>query len=401
MIQSNTIDTPAQTETRSFQTSPILTIVAAHTIHDGYQGFLAPLLPLLIEKLMITKTQAGLLSTFSLLPTMIQPFLGWIADRKDMRWVVVLAPAVTGTAMSLVGVTPSYSLLALALIIGGFSSAVFHSVAPVMTGALSGAHLGRGMSFWMVGGELGRTLAPLVAVAAVGYLTLEGLPVLMTAGLLTSIIVYLRLRNVDYTPANHGHTIKLRAVFRKMLPVFIPLAFILASRSLIGMGLPLFLPTFLTERGSSLWFAGASLTLMQLAGVTGALLGGMISDRLGRRVVMVISIITTTTLFFLFTSSSGWVQIPLLLLLGFSSLSINPVIQAVVQENFSENRALANGFYMLFNFGMNAIGVALVGLIGEKADLHWAFNISAGVVLIGLPFVFMLPKEIKGEAARA
>lgn len=395
MIDSGVIEKPAQSEISGFQTSPVLTITGAHTIHDGYQGFLSPLLPLLIEKLSLSKTQAGFLSSFTLLPSLIQPFLGFIADRKDMRWAVVLAPAVTGAVMSMIGIAPSYSILAVLLLLGGFSSAFFHSVAPVMTGALSGLKLGRGMSFWMVGGELGRTLAPIIAVAAVGYLTLTGLPVIMVAGLLTSIILYLRLRNVAYKPANGGQDVNVPLVFRQMLPVITPIMFLLIARSFISQGLPLYLPTFLTEQGSGLWFAGASLSIMQVAGVAGALLGGSISDRLGRRVVMVVSTIATSILFFIFTSSSGWVRLPVLLLLGFASLSINPVIQAVVQENFPENRALANGMYMFLNFGINAVSVVLVGLIGDKLGLQMAFYLSAGVLLLGLPFIFLLPRDPK------
>ena len=393
MINSDVLERPVQSEASEFQTSPVLTITGAHTIHDGFQGFLPPLLPLLIEKLALSKTQAGLLSSFTLWPSLTQPFMGLIADRKDLRWAVVLAPAVTGAVMSMVGITPTYSLLAALLLIAGFSTAFFHAVAPVMIGALSGRKIGRGMSFWMVGGELGRTLAPIIAVAAVGYLTLTGLPILMVAGFLTSIILYFRLRSVAYIPANDGKVVNLPLVLRQMLPVLIPVMFILIARSFIAQGMPLYLPTFLTERGSSLWFAGASLSIMQIAGVAGAMLGGTISDRLGRRMIMVVSTIATSILFFVFTSSTGWVQLPILLLLGFSSLSINPVIQAVVQENFPENRALANGIYMLFNFGVNAISVVLMGIVGDKLGLQWAYYLSAGILLLGLPFIYMLPRD--------
>lgn len=395
MINSGVIEKPVRSETNKFQASPVLTITGGHAIHDGYQGFLPPLLPLLIEKLSLSKTQAGLLSSFTLWPSLVQPFLGFIADRKDMRWAVILAPAVTGTVMSMIGIAPSYSFLAVFLLIVGFSTAFFHAVAPVITGAFSGAKLGLGMSLWMVGGELGRTLAPIVAVAAVGYLTLAGLPVVMVAGLLASIIIYFRLRTVTYKPANGGQAVNIARVFRQMQPVLTPVMFLLFARSFISQGMPLYLPTFLTEQGSDLWFAGASLSIMQAAGVAGALLGGSISDFLGRRAVMVVSTVAASILFFLFISSSGWVRLPVLLLLGFTNLSVNPVIQAVVQENFPENRALANGMYMFFNFGVNAISVVLMGIIGDRLGLQWAFYLSAGVLLLGLPFIFLLPRDGK------
>jgi len=385
------IEPTSQSRTGEFQTSPVLTISGAHAVHDGYGGFLSPLLPLLIEKLALTKTQAGFLSSCTQLPSLIQPILGYIADRRDLRWMVVLAPSITGAMFSLIGMAPSFSILSILLLVAGFSSALFHAMAPVMAGALSGNRLGKGMSLWMVGGEVGRTLAPILAVTAVGALTLSGLPWIMIFGFLVSFILFFRLRDVPYRPANHGQKVDFSRTARRMMPVMIPTFFILIARSFISLGLPLYLPTFLTEQGSSLWFAGASLSIMQLAGVAGALLGGTISDRLGRKAVMVASVLTSSTLLFLFVSVSGWLRLPILLLLGFSSISFNPVIQAAVQEYFPENRALANGFYMFFNFGVNAVSVVLVGVIGDRFNLASAFYFCAAILLAAIPFIFMLP----------
>ena len=49
-----------------FQTGKIMALSIAHFIHDVYSSFLSPLLPLLIEKLSLTLTQAGFLSTILL-----------------------------------------------------------------------------------------------------------------------------------------------------------------------------------------------------------------------------------------------------------------------------------------------------------------------------------------------
>ena len=47
---------------KGFQTGKILALSIAHFIHDVYSSFLAPLLPLLIEKLSMSLTRAGFLS---------------------------------------------------------------------------------------------------------------------------------------------------------------------------------------------------------------------------------------------------------------------------------------------------------------------------------------------------
>jgi FSR family fosmidomycin resistance protein-like MFS transporter len=383
----------AQPQKDQFQTGPVVSLISGHAVHDGYLAFLAPLLPLLIERIAISKTQGGFLSSLLQIPSVMQPILGYFADRYDLRWITILAPAVSAAAMSLIGIAPGYAMLVILLTVAGISTAAFHSVAPVMTGAFSGNKLGRGMSLWMVGGELGRTLGPIVVVSAVTYLTLPGLPVVMTGGLLASVVLFFRLRKVDYHPANHGQSIDIGAALKQMAPVLLPLAAMQVFRSFVAIGLPTYLPTFLTEAGASLWFAGASLSLMEAAGVAGAMSGGVISDRLGRRTVIGISIVLTSLLLFLFATTGSWLRLPLLLLLGFASLSITPVFMAVVQENFPENRALANGVFMLINFGINGVGVILVGVLGDRFGLAWTFKISAGIALLCLPFLFFLPNK--------
>ncbi|HEX9090481.1 MAG TPA: hypothetical protein VF831_03280, partial [Anaerolineales bacterium] len=78
-----------------FQLDRVLTIISAHFIHDTYSAFLAPLLPNLIEKLSLTYTQAGFLSTITQLPSLINPLLGYLDDKINLRFLVILAPAIT------------------------------------------------------------------------------------------------------------------------------------------------------------------------------------------------------------------------------------------------------------------------------------------------------------------
>ncbi len=147
-----------------FQIGRVMLVTPAHWINDTYQAFLAPLLPVLIEKLSLTKSEAGLLSVCLQIPSLMQPFVGYLADRVSMRYFVILSPAITAVLMSLLGVAPSYGAMVLLLLGAGVSTASIHSVGPVMIGRASGASLGRGLGFWMVGGELGRTVGPIIVV---------------------------------------------------------------------------------------------------------------------------------------------------------------------------------------------------------------------------------------------
>lgn len=378
-------------EPERFQTSRVLTITGGHAVHDTYTAFLPPLLPAFIASLTLSTTEAGLLSVFLQVPSLLQPFIGHLADRVSLRYLVILAPTVTAVAMSLLGVAPDYAALAVLLVVAGFGSATLHAVGPVMVGNLSGRSLGRGMGFWMVGGELGRTLGPIVIVSVVQLITLRGTPWLMGAGLLASFILYIRLKGVPGRPPNAARSRPWRRALRMMRPLLAPLVVLVVVRAFMIVALTTYLPTFLTEEGADLWFAGASLSLLEAAGVGGALLGGSLSDWLGRQRVLWVSLLTAALFMLVFLGVKGWTRLPVLLVLGFTALSITPVLMALVQESVPENRALANGIYMALNFSIRSVVVVVLGAMGDLFGLRPAYMVSAIIPLLGLPFIFLLP----------
>jgi FSR family fosmidomycin resistance protein-like MFS transporter len=382
-------------KTEQFQTDRVLTISAGHALHDTYTAFLPPLLPAFIEKLALSTTEAGLLTAFMQGPSLLQPFIGHLADRISLRYLVILAPALSATVMSLLGIAPAYFVLVLLLMAAGLSSATLHAVAPVMAGRLSGKNLGRGMGFWMVGGELGRTLGPLVIAAYFGLRpdSLASTPLLMVGGWLATALLYVRLRDVPGRPPNTQDGLPWRQALRIMGPFLVPLVSIIVARSFMSAALTTYLPVFLTEEGAALSYASLSLSILEAAGVVGALLGGSLSDRLGRRMVLLLSLVTTPLLMFVFLAGKGWVQFPILLLLGFSSLSITPVIMALVQESYPQNRALANGVYMALSFVIRSGVVVVVGAMADLWGMRLAFVISAVTPFLGLPFLPLFPSR--------
>ncbi len=377
-----------------FQTRGIAILSAGHAIHDSYGGFLPALLPKLIEKLAISNTDAGLLAVIMQLPALLQPLIGHIAEKVKLRYFFILAPAATGIMMSLVGVMPSYGLIVLVLLVAGISSACVHAVGPVMTGRIAGNQLGRGMGFWMVGGELGRTIGPLVAVSAVSWLTLSGTPILCTGGIATSAILYFRLKDTPGRPSDEPSPLPWRNALRIMAPIMLPLTGLMLCRSFLIAALTTYLPTFLNQEGASLIMAGASLSILEGAGILGAISGGIASDRFGRRPVIVISIVVPAVLTFIFLSVTGWLQIVLLIGMGFFALSIGASLMALVQETFPENRVLANGVFMALSFSVRSVGVILVGLLSDQFGLKATYLLCCGVPLLGLPLIFLLPKRV-------
>lgn len=377
-------------EKNEFQTGQVLTIASGHFVHDIYSAFLAPLLPLLIEKMSLTLTLAGSLTAFLQFPAILTPIIGHFADKYNLRYLVILAPALTATMMSIMGLAPGFWALALILIVAGISVAFFHAPAPAMVGQISGQRVGKGMSWFMAGGELGRTIGPLVAVWAASLWALDGMFRVVVIGWGMSAVLFWRLRDIPINARAQG---SLQSILPKLRTLFLPLFIVIFFRMFMVACMTTYLPTFMTLKGSTLFLAGASLSILEFAGVLGALSGGTISDNLGRRPVLMVITVLAPLLMVTFLDASGWLVVPVLLLYGFVSIAPNPVFLALIQDNFPENRAVSNGLYISMNFLLRSLALLLVGMAGDAFGLQATFMWSALLSLLGLVGIFMLPIE--------
>jgi len=175
------------------------------------------------------------------------------------------------------------------------------------------------------------------------------------------------------------------------LKVFLPLAGILIMRALLRAAAEIYLPVYLTERGVSFWLAGVSLTILEGAGILGIIISGNINDRIGPRLVLIVSLIGSSIFMYLFLFSQGFLQVINLVLLGFMSLAMVPIGMAIMQEPFPENRSFANGLYLAMLFLVNALAGVSMGWMCDHLGTQQAFLWSIAVCLLGIPFVFMLP----------
>jgi MFS family permease len=90
-----------------------------------------------------------------------------------------------------------------------------------------------------------------------------------------------------------------------------------------------------------------------------------------------------------FLNVEGILMLVMLALLGLTSLSITPVLQAIVQEQLPGIRATASGMFILYAFIIRAINTFLVGFIGDTASLSAAFWVSIGISLLSIPVVLL------------
>jgi FSR family fosmidomycin resistance protein-like MFS transporter len=144
-----------------------------------------------------------------------------------------------------------------------------------------------------------------------------------------------------------------------------------------------------------LWLAGASLTILEAAGIIGVLLAGFFNDRIGSRWVFLTSLIGSPLMLYLFLATTGSLQLILLILLGMVSLCVVPVGMAIMQENFPENRSFANGLYLSVLFIANSVAGVIMGGMADAMGTPQAFLWSIFICLMGVPFVFLLPRQKK------
>ena len=381
---------------REFQTAKVVPIAAGHFFHDIYSAIFPTLLPVLIQKLSLSLTQAGSLTTIYQLPALLNPLIGYMADKANLRYFVILAPGVTATVLSLIGVAPSFAVLALLLFVAGVSSAAFHSPAPAMIGRVSGRKIGLGMGLFMAAGELSRTIGPLLAVWAVSIWTLEGIYRLVVIGWGSSIILWFQLRHVSAAGAKPGSLSNIRPL---LLKLFLPIALINLFRNFLLEPITTYLPTFISQGGASLWAAGGALTILELAGVAGALSSGSLSDRFGRKQVLLLATIIPAGLLLALTKVEGYWIVPILLGLGLTALAGTPILLAIVQENLPKNRAVGNGLYMFIAFLLRPLATMGIGWLGDQIGLQQAFFWSGVISLLSLPAILALPNLIPPVSA--
>lgn len=394
-------ETPGSVTGQAPETAPeaassrrILTVAGGHFVHDTYSSFLPTFLPLIIERSSISMALAGLLTVFFRASSLANPFLGVLADRKDFRYLFAACPGITAIFFSMLGLSSSYPLLCLMLLAAGFSASMFHVIGPIFITRFSGARLGRGMSWWMVAGELGRSLGPVLAATAIKFLGFENTWVLMVFGISASVVLFFQIRDVPKITRHKSQMPTMTEAWKELMPVMLPITGLLISRACLVGILSGYLPAYLViSKGESVWLGGIALAFFELLGTAGTFAGGSLSDFIGRKKVLYAGMITGPAAMLGLVYASGWQMIPCLAVIALFGFAGSPVLLAIVQEHAGKNRGAANGLYMCFNFISNALILLFIGALQDQYGFDITLMAAAGLALIGLPSIMALPKK--------
>jgi len=381
----NSISVPdPNVDSDNFSSRYVGSIALAHGVHDLYAGFLPPMLPILIEKFGLTNLGGGSLTLFFSLPSLLQPVIGSLADRRNLKIMVILAPFITGTVMTVLGLTSTPLLMMALLVLAGLSSASLHAIGPALNSKHAGKKIGRGMSFWVNAGTLGYALGTLVLVSAYDLVGLSKLPILAILGAVASLVIWRGLKDANTCAGQVRVQKSTPRDWSKILRIMLPVVFIIATRALMTVSLSTYFPTFLRERGASLWVSGAGMTLIFGAGVLGSYIAGSLSDKFSRIKILAIVTVALSIFMSLLLRIDNWLQIPVLLLIGFFEIAAMPVLMALVQEGFMEERAFINGLFLSINFVGTSLAVPLVGRLADIYNFQTTFQLAAYILPLGL-----------------
>ena len=370
-------------------------IAVSHHTHDIYTAFLHVLLPYMIVKFGLSYSSSGLMVFLLQVPSLLILFIGMYSDRHDLKYMVAFTPAITAVSMSLIPTVPEFYQACLLLIMAGLSSAVYHVPAPVLIRHLSGENIGTGMSIFMFGGELARFVAPLIIYFAIEQWELEGSYKVMFLGLIISLILFHRVRKFPVISGKHNKKSGLGIAWKRNRNIFIYITGFFFFRGFLARALTSFLIIYLTGMGMSMDDAVYRFSIVELAGAAGAFLSGTISDRIGRKNMLLIISIASPLMMFFFLQSAGILAIVLLVGAGILNFSVTPVILALVQDRESEYPDSANGIFMTINFLIASVTALLFGALVDWLSLETTYYLSTVIFLLGIPFIILLPGDGK------
>jgi MFS family permease len=391
--------------TRSFKEVWLISI--GHTLTHWYPATFYLLLPLIGKELGLSYSQIGLIMTCQSIAAAVSNIPGGMfvdtVGRKG--YLLALSLFWVGFPYLLMGFSHGYWVLLVCVSLVGIGNNLWHPTAIPTLASRFPARKGLVLSIHGMGGNVGDAVAPLVIGALLATLTwrqvvfVNVVPGVVIACLILVYLGSLRLAGeaAEKKPAKEGQTLAeyfrgLRMLLqnKKLILLTVSSSF----RTMTQTGLLTFLPLFLAyEMGYSPLWVGACMFLLQAAGFAASPIAGHLSDRMGRRSILMSSMaMTGVVLFLMAVAGRSSVFIFFIAVLGFFLYAVRPVLQAWVLETTPKTMG---GTSIGLLFGAQHIGSALGpvvgGVIADAYGIMAAFYFLAATIVVANLFVFFIP----------
>ena len=380
--------------TRKSRPGAVLALAFGHGAADFYPGYLPSVLPYLLEKMGLSLTTVGLLASLQSFSTsLVQPALGYLVDARQPRpWAAwgLLAAALLLGAMTL---APNVTVLAILIVLGGLGVALYHPQGAAMVARLSNGRAGTAMSIFATGGSIGHAVGPLAAVIVIENWGLESLALLAVPGVLVAWVVYGVMREPLNEMAETRRPVSLRASLAGCGWRLALLLAVMTLRAGATVGVSTMLPIYLEAKGLAIAVGGTAIFIYRLGGAVGVVFGGPLSDRIGRKLVIVASFLLAMPFLYMFFHTSGLVRMLHLALASTILTSSTPVNTVMAQEVMPRTAAVASGLMMGVGWALGSLSVTLIGFLADRHGIEATLPVVAlGLVAAGLVLSLFLPR---------
>ncbi|MCC6211495.1 MAG: MFS transporter [Burkholderiales bacterium] len=385
----------------------LISLGFCHLLNDLMQSLIPALYPMLKQQLHLDFAQVGLITlAFQLTASLLQPTVGIYTDRRSMPYSLAIGMGATLAGLVLLSAASDFRYVLLAAALIGTGSAVFHPEASRVARMASGGRYGVAQSLFQVGGNLGGAIGPLLAAfivlprgqGAIAWFSLVALlAMLVLARVGAWYAAHLRPAGAAKPPAHGTRRIsRARAIYFVFL-----LVMLVFSKNVYTSSLTSFFTFYLIERFHlSVQAAQVQLFVFMAAIAVGTLVGGPVSDRIGRRPMIWISILGALPFTLLLPYASHFWTGVLTIVIGMLMASAFPAILVYAHELLPGRVGLVSGMFFGFSFGLGGLGAAAMGRIADASGIAFVYQLCSYLPAIGI-VVWLLPDLEQDRARKA
>ena len=369
-----------------------------HCINDFGQGSLAALIPFFIANFGLNYYQsATIIFCNTVVASVAQPILGYVADRWRVPWFIPVGFTVTLVSISAIALATSYEMILALSLIAGIGAALFHPEAALLVNRTQSNELGNAMGRFAVGGSAGFALGPLLAggVYVFGGQFLWLFTAIALIGVLLYVYAFTGSTDTDAVGESKGSAKSTNTGTNDWVS-FGKLFFVIASRSILFSVLSIFIPIlYITVINGEAGASSLALTMYFAMGAVLTYMGGALSDKLGflKTVRLGNLIFLPSVLVFIFVPNM-WGFFGAMIPMAFGVFSQYGPITVLGQKYLAKNAGFASGITLGLGITLGGLVAPYVGHIADIYDVQTALMTLIPVGAVGLLMSFWL-KEPK------
>lgn len=392
--------TPDTAETQRDERRTFSVASGAHALHDGYTDLIYVMLPIWQTEFGLSFAAVGILrGVFAGTMAGLQIPASFLAERVGAVSVLAGGTALAGLGYCLAGLSGSFVMLVVALLIGGIGASTQHPIASALVArAFAGSRSLKALGSYNFAGDIGKMTLPALAAAMITLMPWRpALGILGALGCVAALAIVMvtprlaRMTAEQKKPSAAGSARIQRYAFPTLLSIGV-------IDSATRMGFLTFLPFILTAKGASLPFIGIALTLVFAGGAAGKLVCAFIGARIGATATVCLTEALTVILILAILPlplEAAMIILPLIsvALNGTSSVLYGSVPDLVEPEK----HARAFGIFYTGTIGAGAIAPVLYGFAGDALGLTGAVVLVALIVLVTIPLALILRPALSAQ----